>query len=226
MQHSSSLSNSCTSPDAGKPGSATRKLAACGTILLGPLLCTLMHVTGALAGDQAPLPGAAAKSAFDDFRQAAPLSPMIFQIPAPYQATNPSDAKTFSSQEFRPRAHSNLGPDAGVFEGTDDSMMNRTTVWERLSETRSLNRVRVVTLLESGGSSLSLQAGRKGDPSLQWTSRFLNHGDAPRGLLDELFSTSFGTSTRGLHLGPHPSYADSSIKTTKPFDAAAGGISK
>jgi hypothetical protein len=105
--------------------------------------------------------------------------------------------------------------------------MDRTTVWQRLAEYRSLNRVQVVTLWETGGSSLSLQAGRKGDPTLQWTSRLMNRGRAPRGVLDKLFSTSLGGAVgRGLHFGPHAINADPIGKPAKPLDAGVVGVSK
>jgi hypothetical protein len=57
-------------------------------------------------------------------------------------------------------------------------------VWQRLQEYRTRDRVRVMTLWESGVSNVSIQTNRKGDPSLQWTSRLMNRGGATRGLLD------------------------------------------
>lgn len=58
------------------------------------------------------------------------------------------------------------------------------TVWQRLAEYRSRNRVRVLTLWESTASTVSIQTDRRGGPSLQWTSRWMNRGGATRGLLD------------------------------------------
>jgi len=62
-------------------------------------------------------------------------------------------------------------------------MVDKTT-WQRLQEYRNRDRVRVMTLWESGASNVSIQTNRKGDPSLQWTSRLMNRGGATRGLLD------------------------------------------
>jgi hypothetical protein len=82
----------------------------------------------------------------------------------------------------------------------------------------------VVTLWETGGNSLSLQAGRKGDPTLQWTSRLTNRGSATRGLLDDLFSTSFGSAVgRSLHLAPRQAGSEPVGKPAKTFDSALAG---
>jgi hypothetical protein len=227
MQHSSSISNSCSPPDVEAHGSATRERGVCDTMFVGLVLWTLVHTTEALAGDQAPLSGTAAKPDFNDLRQPTPLSALLLRIPDPYQVVDLPAAKTFSTEEFRPRAHSTLNPDSQVPAGNDESLINRTSVWQRLSEYRSLGRVRLVTLWEAGGSSLSLQAGRKGDPSLQWTSRLMNHGGAPRGLLDELFPTSLGSAVgRGLHFAPRSTNADPTGKPAKLVDAGVAGASK
>jgi hypothetical protein len=101
-------------------------------------------------------------------------------------------------------------------------MLRGTTVWQRLSDYRSRDRVRVVTLWETGGSSVSLQAGKKGDPSLQWTSRLMNRGGATRGLLDQVLSASLGGVARGLHLAPHAAGTDAFGKPSKPAEAAFG----
>jgi hypothetical protein len=101
-------------------------------------------------------------------------------------------------------------------------MLRGTTVWQRLSDYRSRDRVRVVTLWETGGSSVSLQAGKKGDPSLQWTSRLMNRGGATRGLLDQVFATSVGGVARSLHLAPHAAGADAFGKPSKPVEAVLG----
>ncbi len=85
----------------------------------------------------------------------------------------------------------------------DGALIDDTTVWQRLAEYRTHGRVRVLTLWESGASTVSLQAGKKGDPSLQWTSRLMNHGGATRGLLDHFFPV-IGTHESGGGRGfPH-----------------------
>ena len=72
--------------------------------------------------------------------------------------------------------------------------LGTTTVWQRLKDYRSNGRVRLVTLFETAGSSISLQAGRHGEPSLQWTSRSLNRGGSTRGLFDHFLAASLGAA--------------------------------
>ncbi len=83
---------------------------------------------------------------------------------------------------------------------------------------RAHNRVRLLTLWETGGSSVSLQAGRKGDPSLQWTSRLMNRGGATRGLLDQMFSASLAGAGRSLHLSPRTMAGEAPGKPAKLLD--------
>ena len=69
--------------------------------------------------------------------------------------------------------------------------LRATTGWQRLRDFRSRVGVRVLTLWESPGSTISLQAGKRGGPSLQWSSRVMGHGDeASRGLLDALLAST------------------------------------
>jgi hypothetical protein len=143
-------------------------------------------------------------------------------VPSSYQAVDLPAFKSFSAGEFRPRGHSILDKDSRLADAEDAPMLRGTTVWQRLSDYRSRDRVRVVTLWETGGSSVSLQAGKKGDPSLQWTSRLMNRGGATRGLLDQVLSASLGGVARGLHLAPHAAGTDAFGKPSKPAEAALG----
>jgi len=115
----------------------------------------------------------------------------------------PPDAGTlqFSATDFRPRKHTLFDPEPAASVYVDTPMLHGTTVWQRMSDYRARDRVRLLTLWESSGSTLSLQAGKRGDPSLQWTSTALNRGGATRGLLDKLFSVSIagaGETLRGM----------------------------
>jgi hypothetical protein len=60
--------------------------------------------------------------------------------------------------------------------------------WQHFADYRAQGRVQVLTLWQSTRSTLSLQAGRHGGPSLQWSSRVTNRGPATRGLLDRFVS--------------------------------------
>ena len=102
----------------------------------------------------------------------------------------------FSATEFRPRPKT-----AVSLDGRDERpLLKTTTVWQRLSEYRAAHdRVRIVTLWDSPGSSLSIQAGKRGEPSLQWTSHA--GGGAARGLLDHVIATSLGSLIRSRPSG-------------------------
>jgi hypothetical protein len=66
-------------------------------------------------------------------------------------------------------------------------MLQDTSVWQQLAEYRSKGRVRLLTLWQTRGSSLSLQAGKRGAPSLQWSTPWVHHEGGPsRGLFDRL----------------------------------------
>jgi hypothetical protein len=136
-------------------------------------------------------------------------------IPATYSTAPSSEARTFSS-DFRPHGPSifDVAPAGGAVE--DTPMLHGTTVWQRLEDFRSHGRVQLLTLWETGGSSVSLQAGRKGEPSLQWTSRLMNRGGATRGVLDQLFSVSLASAGRGLNLGPDTGSSEPANKPSKP----------
>lgn len=218
MRHSYTES---TDSSCGDAGTSTRPRAVCDTAFLGIVLWTLVHTTEALASDQAQLPGSSANRDFDAARQ--PVPALISPIPQSFQAADPPDSNADSAAEFRPRKHSNSDLDSRSRILDDDSIMRSTSVWQRLSEARSRDRVQVVTLWETGGNSLSLQAGRKGDPTLQWTSRLMSHGGGAHGLLDELFSTTVGgAASRGLHLLSRAANSEPGTKASKPVESASG----
>lgn len=72
----------------------------------------------------------------------------------------------------------------------DAPMVPETSVWQRMAESRSNHRVRLLNLWIFGGNSVSLQAGKNGEPSLQWMYRPVDRGGARRGLLDPLVAVS------------------------------------
>jgi hypothetical protein len=98
-------------------------------------------------------------------------------------------------------------------------MLRGTTVWQRMEEYRVHDGVRLLTLWESRGSTVSLQAGKRGDPSLQWSSRLTSHGGVTRGLLDQLFSVSIAGAGSSLHNATHA--ANSPIPVKPPATAVA-----
>jgi hypothetical protein len=229
MQHSSGEANICAHDDAQACCRTTRYFGARERMLVGLAILTIVRASEALAGEQVPPTVSAAKPDLNVAREFTPASAFTLPLPSSYAAVPSSYQtaglpvfKSFSAAEFRPRGHSILEKDSRLGDAEDAPMLRGTTVWQRLSDYRSRDRVRVVTLWETGGSSVSLQAGRKGDPSLQWTSRLMNRGGATRGLLDQLFATSLGGVARGLHLTPHAAGTDGFGKPSKPMEVGLG----
>jgi len=111
------------------------------------------------------------------------LPAALLPVPRDYSLPAAAESHAFSSTDFRPRGHSVFATDPNIANANDQLMVDKT-VWQRLQEYRNRDRVRVMTLWESGASNVSIQTNRKGDPSLQWTSRLMNRGGATRGLLD------------------------------------------
>ena len=193
-----------------------------GRFFLGLAMLTLIRAGEALAADQA----AAAAPVKRDFQPPTPLyarpfaaesilSTPLSQVPREYalpplaEPHELTDVRTFSSKDFRARGHSVFDADPAVGNANDNLMTDRT-VWQRLQEYRTRDRVRVLTLWESGVSAVSIQTNRKGDPSLQWTSRWMNRGGATRGLLDRWMpATVFRSFPRlgGASAGKTPSPA-------------------
>jgi hypothetical protein len=221
MQHSSSEANICTH-DAEASCNTTRYFGVCDRMLVGLVILTIVRASEALAGEQVPPTVNSAKPDFNTARALTPTSAFMLPLPSTYQAVDLPVVKTCSAAEFRPRGRSILEKDTRFCDPEDAPMLRGTTVWQRLSDYRSRDRVRVVTLWETGGGSVSLQAGKKGDPSLQWTSRLMNRGGATRGLLDQVFSTSLGGVARGLHLTPRAGGTDAFGKSSKPMEAVLG----
>jgi|GEM_PF-1500776 hypothetical protein len=104
--------------------------------------------------------------------------------------------KELAPREFRGRPRALGDADAAV--KADDSLMEDRDTWQRLaSEYRVQRRVRVVTLWDAGWSSVSLQAGKHGDPSLQWTGHLFGRSEAHRGVLDRWMPSTPGAGDSG-----------------------------
>jgi hypothetical protein len=84
----------------------------------------------------------------------------------------------------------------------DAPMLKNTSVWQQLAQYKSQDRVRLLTLWKTQSSTLSLQAGRHGAPSLQWSTHWVKREDASRGLLDRLFSPPSRNTNRSTAVRP------------------------
>jgi hypothetical protein len=143
------------------------------SMLLTCVLYSVVHAAEALAGDQSPR--AAAASMF----------------PAAFTSMKPlSDVEAFSATEFRPRPHSLVAvdPSRGGRSVLDAPMLKGSSLWQQMGEYRSQDRLRLLTLWQTRGSSLSLQAGKRGAPSLQWSTPWVHREGASRGLFDHLLT--------------------------------------
>lgn len=156
-------------------------------LFLGLAAFTLIKAGEAMAADQITRPAIALSA--DGPPLPMVTAPAPFEIPREYTLPPAVEPRAFSATEFRPRGHSIFDSDPSI-PGAGGNLMSERTVWQRLQEYRSRDRVRVLTLWESGASAVSIQTNRKGDPSLQWTSRLMNRGGATRGLLDRWMPVS------------------------------------
>lgn len=166
--------------------------------LLGLLFFSLIRAGEALAGDHAAITRAAADPMIAESRQPSPAATAAVTNLEFFTVPKTTDVKIYSPTDFRPRKPTVFDRDPAVSTLGDAQLLHGTTVWQRLSEYRSHDRVRLLTLWESSGSAVSLQAGKRGEPSLQWNSRLMNHDGSTRGLLDRLFSVSLSGAGNGL----------------------------
>jgi hypothetical protein len=125
----------------------------------------------------------------------ASLLPLL----APDETLSPRETKDYPATEFRPHGRSLLDDASTENDSAEVPGLRSTTVWQRMTDFRSRDRVRVLTLWKSGGGTVSLQAGKGGSPSLQWTSSSMSRGEATRGVLDRLLSASVAGVGNSLH---------------------------
>jgi hypothetical protein len=191
---------------------APRRLNAREALMVVTMLYAIASSSEALAADQL--------SHLSEFGPRDPNPHVAIGLPEKFGANGISaellqSPQEYSASEFRPRPR--FGADPVPLRANDDSQSLRTTtVWQRLKDYRSKDRVRLITLWESTGSSLSIQAGRHGEPSLQWTSSSLNRGGSTRGLLDHFIAASLGAAGLGLQQHNPPrsvGYAASVVPT-------------
>ena len=116
---------------------------------------------------------------------------------APGESLSLREAKDYPATEFRPHGRSLLEP-ASENDLAEVPGLRSTTGWQRMTDFHSRDRVRVLTLWKSGGGTVSLQAGKGGSPSLQWTSSSLSRGEATRGLLDRVLAASMASVGNSL----------------------------
>jgi hypothetical protein len=164
--------------------------------LMTALVLYSLSPRDASAGDQTQSP---------DARRVADVpKPARLQLDAPFfpaQYGFSTRGQEFSATEFRPRKAGLLEAAAGSSETPviDARMLRDTSIARELSEAKTQDRVRLLTLWQSRASSLSLQAGKGGAPSLQWSTPWMHRDADSRGLFDRLLRAgqpSFGGAMR------------------------------
>ena len=206
--------------DAPQFHAAARGYSVRDGVLLGLVLVTIVRTGEALAGDQAAFIQPAADPDLTKFGRPAPSAAAILTDTQQIFAAPPlKDEPVFSSTDFTPRKHTLFDAEPVGNAFSDAPMLRGTTVWQRMADYKSRDRVRLLTLWESSGSTVSLQAGHRGDPSLQWTSRLMNRGGSTQGLLDRWFSVSLAHATSTLR-----GVARSTGSVTNPKPAGAAGV--
>lgn len=207
-----------------------RDAHACGGAIhssRNPLVILLLAVVTLLSAGQAPAGEQSAigvETLKPDFnggplmgREPLSLSASPFDLPKTYRAIDMTPLDPHPG-DFRPRRPSVVERDSAAAGSGDLPLLHGTSVWQRLADYRAHGRIRLLTLWETGGNSVSLQAGKKGEPSLQWTSRSMNRGGATRGLFDQLLQSGM----RGPRPATHPSASDAFQRPGKPPETGPG----
>lgn len=139
----------------------------------------------------------------------------LFALPAPRD-----EPRAFSTTEFRPRRQGLSGADPAKRETSlIDAPMLDTSVARQWRESKSQGRVRLLTLWQSSVSSVSLQAGKHGMPSLQWSTPWMHREVASSGLFDRFLTVSPRNSGGGSR-GNVPRQAGT-FAASKPADLSA-----
>jgi hypothetical protein len=187
------------------PKSVVKALRAAmdNRLLTGLAVLALIRAGAACAEDPSaqaqPQQDAAPRTHFNvpalpEFTQHYTLSDPKLSASSDYRVAEVAETKSYSATEFRPHGRSIFDADPRLNPPVSTITTDKNFL-RRIDDYRSHDRVRVLTLWDTGASAVSIQA-QKGGPSLQWTSHLFNHGGAKEGLLDQLIPvTVFGGPT-------------------------------
>jgi hypothetical protein len=195
----------------------SRSNGLCECQLLALVLYSLVP-GGASAGDQPQSPDARRNA---DTQKTALAHIAAPSLPAAFAFSAPPNMPVFSPTEFRPRKHGLLEAAAARSADSviDAPMLQDASFARELSESKTQDRVRLLTLWQSRASSLSLQAGKRGAPSLQWSTPWMHPNAESRGLFDRLLLVaprSFGATVRSS-----AARQAGAIAPAKPLDLGA-----
>ena len=205
-------------PVEAQPRSRSNGLCEC---LLVALALYVLAPRNAAAGEQ---PQSRDGRQNTDTQKAVRAQIAVPSFPAPFALSAPPEMPVFSPTEFRPRKPGLLEEAADRSEGAviDAPMLRDISIARELSEARTQDRVRLLTLWQSRASSLSLQAGKHGAPSLQWSTPWMHRGRAARGLFDQLLAVApqgfrsagrAGPSRQAASMVPKASESGTPLKT-------------
>lgn len=187
----------------------TRGVALRDSMLMALAVCGVARGSEALAAETAP------SVDLPRLQLAVPLiAPPSLQRSFAAPPLRP-EPESFSATEFRPRKRGILEINAGVADAamTDMPRLQDNSFARQIKESKSQDRVRLLTLWQSSVSSISLQAGKGGAPSLQWSTPWMHRSSGSRGLFDHWLSIS----PRGAFGAP---------RSSGPRQAAAGPAAK
>jgi hypothetical protein len=135
--------------------------------------------------------------------------------------SRPPADPSYSSTEFRPRKSSIEAAEFTSRTGLnlDAPMLQGNSLWQQMAQFKSQDRVRLLTLWQMKGSTLSLQAGRHGAPTLQWSTPWVSHEGVAQGLFDRLFASPSRSAAISFR---SPAARPASAPAAKPADFAPG----
>ncbi len=198
---------------------AQRRLRSNGLCecLLGALALYSLAPSNACAGDQ-PKFADAGRSA--GVQNAVRAQIAAASWPARFAFAAPPQTPAFSPSDFRARKPGLLeaAPAPSGDSVIDAPMLGDTSIARELSEAKTQDRVRLLTLWRSRASSLSLQAGKRGAPSLQWSTPWMHRENASRGIFDRLLTSAHGLGAAGRGVGSRQA---GPMAPAKPLDRAA-----
>jgi hypothetical protein len=143
------MSESRPSNDAPQLDLAARSNGIRDKMLVGLVLFTLVRTSEALAGDQMSIANGTLNADADNLRRSSPPAREVITAPDIFTAPTAPDSQVFSATDFRPRKRTIFDSDPMVNSFVDTPMLRGTTVWQRMSEYKSHDRVRLLTLWES-----------------------------------------------------------------------------
>jgi hypothetical protein len=140
------------------------------------------------------------------------MQPLVGGIPIPV-AFLPDHGAVGSAPDLNPRRRSSDAIDAGAYETAPSRQslpLEVNSPWQHFADYRAQGRIQVLTLWASPRNMISVQAGKHGVPTLQWSSRVMNRGGATRGVLDRLVASSLGAAGATSKMAHGPSGAPAS----------------